>query len=101
VALSERTLFYLLLKGKFELVLGKQIFLAAGVCAKIGSCRYSPLTKEEEWSLAFDETAPSDDGMSYDQWEAVRLVKCAAALKLTRRWPSLFSTVALAARRMM
>jgi len=28
--------------------------------------------------------------MRYDQWEAVRLVKCVAALKLMRRYPPLF-----------
>jgi hypothetical protein len=33
---------------------------------------------------------PSDDGMSYDEWEAVRIVKCIAALKLMRRCPPLF-----------
>jgi hypothetical protein len=81
--------------------LGRQVFLRTAVCAMIGGCRYSPLTPEEEQALAFDEEAPSDDGMSYDQWEAVRIVKCAAALKLTRRCPPLFSTVALAAHRMM
>jgi hypothetical protein len=79
--------------------LGKQVFLAAGVCAKIGGIRYSPLTEEEEQALAFDETAPSDDGVSYDQCEAVRIVKCAAALKLMRRCPPLFSTIALASLR--
>ena len=79
--------------------LGKQIFLKTGVCARIGGIPYSPLTEEEEWALAFDETAPSDDGMSYDRWEALRFVKCTAALKLMRRCPPLFSTVALAALR--
>jgi hypothetical protein len=83
--------------GKVRDVLGKQVFLRTGVCAKIGGARYSPLTKAEEQALAFDETAPSDDGMSYDEWEVVRIVKCAAALKLMRRCPPLFSTVGLAA----
>jgi hypothetical protein len=80
-------------------VLGRQIFFATGVCPKVGGTRYSPLTEEEEWALAFDETAPSDDCISYDQWEAIRIVKCAAALKLMRRCPPLFSTIALAAHR--
>jgi hypothetical protein len=35
-------------------------------------------------ALAFDEIAPSDDGMSYDEWEAMRAVRTAAMLKLTR-----------------
>jgi hypothetical protein len=81
--------------------LGKQVFLRSGVCAQIGGTRYSPLTEEEEQALAFDETAPSDDGMSYDEWEAVRIVKCGAVLKLMRRCLPLFSTIALAALRMM
>jgi hypothetical protein len=49
------------------------------------------LTEEEQQALAFDEMKPSDDGMSYDEWEAMRAVKCIAALKLLRRCPSLFS----------
>jgi hypothetical protein len=81
--------------------LGKHVFLRTGACATVGGIRYSPLTEEEEWALGFDETAPSDDGMSYDEWEAVRIIKCEAALKLMRRSPPLFSTVALAACRMM
>jgi hypothetical protein len=32
--------------------------------------------------------------MSYDEWEAVRLVKCVAALKLMRRCPPLFASLA-------
>jgi len=82
-------------------VLGKQIFLASGVCARIGGSRYSPLTQEEEWALAFDEIAPSDDGMSYDAWEAIRMVKCTAALKLVRRCPPLFASIGLAAGRLI
>ncbi len=74
--------------------LGKQIFLITGVCAKLGGKRYSPLTEEEEQALRFDETAASDDYMSYDDWEAVRTVKFVAALKLMRRWSSLSSPVA-------
>lgn len=70
--------------------LGRQIFLAAGVCAKVGGIRYSPLTEEEEAVLAFDEEAATNDGMSYDEWEAVRVIRCVAALKLLRRCPPLF-----------
>jgi hypothetical protein len=80
--------------------LGRQILHAAGVCAKVGGIRYSPLTKEEEAALAFDETNPSDDAMSYDEWEAMRIVKCVAVLKLMRRCPPLFSPLALAASRL-
>jgi hypothetical protein len=76
--------------------LGRQIFLAAGVCAKVGGIRYSPLTEKEEAALAFDEEVASNDGMSYDEWEAIRIVKCVAALKLMRRCPPLFVPVALA-----
>jgi len=65
--------------------LGKHVFLRTGACATVGGVRYSPLIETEEEALAFDETAPSDDSMSYDEWEALRLVKCAAALKLMRR----------------
>jgi hypothetical protein len=63
----------------------------------VDGIRYSPLIEEEEQALAFDEIAPSDDGMSYDEWEAVRIIKCIAALKLMRRCPPLFSPFALAA----
>jgi hypothetical protein len=55
------------------------------------------LTEIEEQALAFDEIAPSDDDMSYDEWDAVRIVKCVAALKLMRRCPPVFAPVALAA----
>ena len=72
-------------------------FLATGVCSLVGGIRYSPLTEEEQQALAFDEIEPSDDGMSYDEWEAVRIVKCIAALKLMRRCRPLFSPFALAA----
>jgi len=78
-------------------IIGRQIFEATGVCCTVGGARYSPLTEIEEQALAFDEIAPSDDGMSYDEWEAVRIVKCVAALKLMRRCPRLFVPVALAA----
>jgi hypothetical protein len=77
--------------------LGKQIFLATGVCSRVGGIRYSPLTQTEEEALAFDEMAPSNDGMNYDEWEAMRFLKCTAALKLMRRCPPLFSPFALAA----
>jgi hypothetical protein len=77
--------------------IGRQIFLATGVCSRVSCIRYSPLTEEEQQALAFDEMEPSDDGMSYDKWEAVRIVKCVAALKLMRRCPLLFSPFALAA----
>jgi hypothetical protein len=39
--------------------------------------------------------------MSYDEWEGVRIVKCAAALKLMRRCPLLFAPMALAATRLI
>jgi hypothetical protein len=65
--------------------IGKQIFETTGVCCKVGDIRYSPLTEEEKQALAFDETAQSDDGTSYDEWEALRIAKGAAALKLSRR----------------
>jgi hypothetical protein len=77
--------------------IGEQIFQATGVCCAVGGTRYSPLTEIEEQALAFDEIAPSDDSMSYDEWEAVRIVKCVAALKLMRRCPPVFAPVALAA----
>jgi hypothetical protein len=64
--------------------IGRQIFGATGVCCTVGGIRYSPLTEDEKQALAFDEIAPSDDGMSYDEWEAVRAVRTAAMLKLTR-----------------
>ena len=77
--------------------IGKQIFEQTGVCCAVGGIRYSPLTEDEKQALAFDEIAASDDGMSYDEWEAVRIVKCVAALKLMRRCPPAFAPVALAA----
>jgi hypothetical protein len=64
-------------------VIGRKIFEATGVCCAVGGIRYSPLTENEKQALAFDETAPSDDGMDYDEWEAMRAVKTAAVLKLT------------------
>jgi hypothetical protein len=42
------------------------------------------LTENEKQALAFDEIAPSNDGMDYDKWEAMRALKNAAVLKLTR-----------------
>jgi hypothetical protein len=77
--------------------IGRQIFLATGVWSPVGGIRYSPLTEEEQQALAFDEIEPSDDGMSYDEWEAVRFVKCIAALKLMRHCSPLFLPFALAA----
>lgn len=77
--------------------IGRQIFRRAGVCASVGGTRYSPLTEIEEQALAFDETAPSDDAMTYSEWEALRAVKCVAALKLLRRYPPLFVPLALVA----
>jgi hypothetical protein len=65
-------------------VIGRKIFEATGVCCAVGGIRYSPLTEDEKQALAFDEIAPSDDGMSYDEWEWIRAVKTAAMLKLTR-----------------
>jgi hypothetical protein len=78
-------------------VIGRQIFEATGVCCTVGGVRYSPLTENEKQVLAFDEIATSNDCMSYDEWEAVRIVKCVAALKLMRRCPPVFAPVALAA----
>jgi hypothetical protein len=49
----------------------------------VGGVRYSPLTEMEKQALAFDDIAPSDDGMTYDEWEEMRTVKTAAVLKLT------------------
>jgi hypothetical protein len=65
-------------------VIGRQIFEATGVCCRVGDIRYSPLTESEKQALAFDEIAPSNDGMDYDEWEAMRAVKTTAVLKLTR-----------------
>jgi hypothetical protein len=65
-------------------VIGRRIFEATGVCCTVDGVRYSPLTEKEKQALAFDETAPSDDGMDYDEWEAMRAVKTAAMSKLTR-----------------
>jgi hypothetical protein len=65
-------------------IIGRKIFEATGVCCAVGGIRYSPLTRNEKQALAFDEIAPSDDGMSYDEWEGIRAVKTAAMLKLTR-----------------
>ena len=67
--------------------IGRKIFEATGVCCAVGGIRYSPLTENEKQVLAFDEIATSNDCMSYDEWEAVRIVKCVAALKLMRRCP--------------
>ena len=67
--------------------IGEQVFASTGVCANVGGIRYSPLTEEEEAALAFDDEAASNDGMSYDEWDAVRTLKCVAALKLLRRSP--------------
>ena len=50
----------------------------------MSSIRYSPSTENEKQALAFDEIAPSDDGMNYEEWEEMRAVKTAALLKLTR-----------------
>jgi hypothetical protein len=65
-------------------IIGRQIFEATGVCCRVGDIRYSPLTATEKLALAFDEIAPSDDGMSYDEWEEIRAVKTIAVLKSTR-----------------
>ena len=64
--------------------IGKQIFEATGVCGTVGGARYSPLIESEKQALGFDEIAPSDDGMSYDEWEEMRALKTATVLKLTR-----------------
>jgi hypothetical protein len=64
-------------------IIGRKIFEATGVCCAVGGIRYSPLTENEKQPLAFDEIAPSDDGMDYDEWEAMRAVRTAAMLKLT------------------
>ena len=50
----------------------------------MGGIRYSPLTESEKQALAFDEIVPSDDGMSYDEWEEMRALKSAVMFKLTR-----------------
>ena len=71
-------------RGKVCEVIGRQVFEATGVCCTAGGIRYSPLTENEKQALAFDEIAPSDDGMSYDEWEEIRAVTTAAAFKLTR-----------------
>jgi hypothetical protein len=65
-------------------VIGTRIFEATGVCCTVGGIRYSPLAEKEKQALAFDQIAPSNDGMDYDEWEAMRVVKTAAMLKLTR-----------------
>jgi len=64
--------------------IGKQIFQSSGVCCSVVGIRYSPLNEAEKRALAFDEIAPSDDGMTYDEWEAARRAKGNAALKLMR-----------------
>ena len=33
------------------------------------------MTENEKQALAFDEIAPSYDGMSYDEWEEMRAAK--------------------------
>ena len=65
-------------------VIGRKLFDATGVCCAVGGVRYSPLSENEKQALAFDEIAPSDNGMDYDKWEAMRAIKTAALLKLTR-----------------
>jgi hypothetical protein len=65
-------------------VIGRRIFEATGVCCVVGDIRYSPLNENEKQALAFDEIAPSDDGMDYDEWEAMRAIRTAAMLELTR-----------------
>jgi hypothetical protein len=77
--------------------IGKQIFLATGVCGKIGGIRYSPLNEIEEQALAFDEVGLANESMTYDEWEALRVAKWVAALKLMHRCPPLFAPFALAA----
>jgi hypothetical protein len=70
--------------------IGRQVFHATGVCCRVGDIRYSPLTEIEEQALAFDKVGAADESMSHDNWEAMRLVKCLAAMKLMRRCPALF-----------
>jgi len=65
-------------------VIGRKIFEVTGVCCTVGGIRYSPLTENEKKAVIFDEIAPSDDGMSYEEWEEMRAVKTVAVLKLTR-----------------
>lgn len=65
-------------------IIGRQIFEVTGVCCTVGGIRYSPLTEDEKKALAFDEIAPSDDGMSYDEWENMRALKTVAVSKVTR-----------------
>ena len=75
-------------------VLGRKVFDTTGVCAVVGSICYTPLTEVEEQALAFDEAEPANESMSYDEWEAMRLVKCVATCKLMRRCPPLFVSYA-------
>jgi hypothetical protein len=70
--------------------IGKHVFHVTGVCCKVGGIRYSPLTEIEEQALALDESAPGRKNLNCDEWEAVRLIKLVAALKLMRRSPPLF-----------
>src|SRR5262249_39369976 len=65
-------------------IIGRKIFEATGACCAVGGIRYSPLTEAEKQALAFDEAEPSDDGMTYDEWEEMRDVKSGAVLKLIR-----------------
>ena len=62
--------------------LGKAVFSMTGGCCKVGGIRYSPLTPAEARALAFDECEPSNERISYDEWEAIRKQKCVAALKI-------------------
>jgi hypothetical protein len=71
-------------RGNVCEIIGRQVFEVTGVCCRVSGIRYSPLTENEKQALAFDEIAPSNDGMDYDEWEAMRAVRTAAMLKLTR-----------------
>jgi hypothetical protein len=52
-------------------IIGRHIFEATGVCCKAGGICYSPLTENEKKALVFDEIAPRNDGMTYDEWEEI------------------------------
>jgi hypothetical protein len=47
-----------------------------------GGIRYSPLTENEKQVLTFDEIAPSDDGMSCDDWKEKGSLKAAARIEI-------------------
>lgn len=48
-------------------------------------CGMIELTDDERELLAWDETAASDDGMTYDEWEAMRAAKRDLVLRMLGR----------------